>query len=490
MSGDLNQTISLSEALDMQDEVFELDPIVQAARFGATNQHITRVGDFSSGKTTKYLYKEQYSGARVTDTINADAHSAGQIDIQKIEIQETDLRRIGFPLVRDLIESALVDGSEHALFNLARELVLQGEESVGEKENILLNSNGDCVLGYVTKVYAAAGTAYSQAASAFIKVTGSISAFKPGMYIHIRGGSTNTDLQVLAKVNDVCYDEYFMGYNIGPGIVCTITTDGVGADGTDSNFDTIDATANSTPNTDEICMSGEADDNFPAAFGALCGTGSYFGITRTTAGNAYLIPTIRHWDSAGTGLGTPTAFSTNSHLIPMVKTFGRMLSSARQYRRNRGFMLTDAIVCQVHPDLLLSMVADFGDSNSRFNMKMASDFDTATRTKLVAVAGWDGGVLRTPLDVMPAIALQAEPLMPAGTFRLFEPSCMEVIRLKGKKLQYVPNAAGGYWHNMQNQTTAGTTGSRLSMQVTAFGYVVETFFCDQPRLVYQADGLS
>jgi len=489
MAGDLNQTISLSEALDMQDEVFEVDAIVQAARFGATNQHITRVGDFQA-ETTKYLYKEQYSGARVTSTINADAHSAGQIDIQKIQILETDLRRIGFPLVRDLIESALVDGSEHALFNLARELVLQGEESVGEKENILLNSNGDCVIGYVTKVYAAAGTAYSQAtSSAFLKVQGAISAFKPGMYIHIRAGSDNADIQVLAKVNDVCYDEYFMGYNIGPGIVCTVATDGVGVDGSDTYFDAIDTAATAAPNTDEICMSGEAASNFPAAFGALCGTGSYFNITRTTAGNAYLIPTVRHWDSANTGLGTPAPFNTDEHMGAMVKAFARMLSSARQYRRNRGFRLTDAIVCQVHPDLLWSMVKDFGDSNSRFNMKMASDFDSATRQKLIAVAGWDGGVLRTPLDVIPAIALQSEPLMPAGTFRLFEPSCMEVIRLKGKKLQYVPNAAGGYWHNLQNQTTAGTTGGHLSMQVTAFGYVVETFFCDQPRLVYMADGL-
>jgi len=483
---DASQTIALSDALDMQDEVFEMDPVVQRAAFGATTQHITRVTDWVAGSSHRKILKERYSGARVTSSLEADAHSAGQIDVADIEIAETNLRRIGVPLLRSLVVSAKVDGSQHALFDLAKELVLEGQEALGEKENFLLNANGDCVKGTVSATYDADGTTYSGTnTTAFIKLaTGSISSFAPGEYIHIRAASDNDNARCLAKVEDVIYDEYFNQLNIGPGIVVTLKTSGPNG-GTvteaDSNLDNVAA-------GDEIVASGEKAYNFPAAFGALCNDaawGTYFGVDRTAVSNAYLQPIVRHWDSLGTGLGTATALDVDAHMGAFVKSFARMLSGSRNYRRNHGFALTDAIVCQAHPDLCVEFARQCGDSSARFTLKMASDLSEAARQNLVAVKGWDGAVLRTPLTTIPKIALQEEPLMSPGTFRIFEPSCMEKIRMGGRAIKWLPNAAGGYWHNRSSTSTGN-----LTVSVQAFGYVMETFFCDQPRLVTQHDGLK
>jgi len=491
--GASNLTQDLNDALVYRDEVFKLDPLIQQCIFGATSQHITRESVWVSGSEHRKVLKEQFTGARVTDDLDADAHSASQILVEDLEIPESSFRRLGFTLQRDLLVSKSVSGGAHSCFDIARELVLEGKEAVGEKRNILLNSNGDCVIGYVAAVYDPDGTAYtSTATTALVQITkGSISAFRPGLYVQIRAASDNTDIRLKGKVEGVIYDENFRGNaSVGPGIIVSIQTDGIGSDdGDQTNFDTTQAAAASTTNTDEIVASGETDENYPAAFGALAdlGTtpGTYFGKTRTAVGNEYLIPMGRHWDSDGDGTGTAVPFVVNTHMGTMIRSFSRMLCRSREYRKNHRYQLTKAIVCQAPPPLCEEMASQIGTDNVRFTKKMASDLSEAMQRNLVAVGGWDGAVLRSATSIMPVIALQEEQLMDPGTIRLFEPSAFEWIRMHQKETQFIPNAAGGFWHNRRHATTGN-----LQYQLDAFGFVNETIFCDQPRMLYHMDGLT
>ena len=507
-----NQFDTLNSALAMQDEAFDLHPKVQQARFGATAQHITQEKQFTGGSMHVKVYKENYQGARVTSNLSADAHYSGSISVVDWEIAQTNFRRIGVPLCRDIIVDQALNPPEHAMFDLAAELALEAAENVGEARNRILNSNGDLVMAWVGAVYDEDGTSYTNGQTdAFIKITkGSVSMFHPGQILHIRDASDNVDetppgtlngtqAQIKCVVNDVCPGAFWFGNNVGPGIVVTICGDqadatddqGEGYKGTDSNFDTVAATNNTTANTDEIALTGEDNDAYPGSFGALGMTGDvspgeYFGVTRTTKGNAYLIPMGRHWDSLGTGAGTKTALDIETHFRAMYKDFGGLLSAARGYRRNREFALSDSVVCQAHPDLVAEIVMQAGASPQRFNIEQASNMDSAKRRAMFASYGFDGAVLRNSYETIPPIALQPEPLMDNGTIRVFEPSAGTWLRIGSKRVTWAPVGPGAsYWLPRRNVTTGNRT-----MQVDAFGYVMETIFWDQPRLIYAMDGLK
>jgi len=484
----------LTDALAMQSEVYDLDPIIQAARFGNTTQHIPRSTVWKAGSEHRKMYKEQYSGARVTSALEADAHMSTQLLVEDIEIAKSHFRRLGAPLQRTILTSDQVDGGDTSVFNIARELVLEAEEAIGEKRNFLLNSNGDCVKGYVNAVFDTDGTTYTDGStSALLQVTrGSISSFKAGEYIHVRDASANaedTDPQIKGQIEDVIYDEYFRGVNCGPAIIVSIKSDGPGIDATDANFDTVEDVATANAGTDEIASTGENDDNYPAAFGAVidlsAAPSAYFGKTRTAVGNAYLLPMGRYWDSSSDGTGTAAGLDLDNHFGAMFHSYARMLSTSRRFRRNRKFKLTDAIVCQAPPELVGEIARQAGDATARFTREMTGQMDAARRLKLVAVAGWEGVVLHCPMTAFPSIAIQEEPLMDSNTVRFFEPSCMEFIRMGSRRPMYVPNASGGKWHNRRNATTGN-----LTMSVDAFCHVEETVFCDQPRLLYQIGGVT
>ena len=495
-----NQFDTLTTALTMQDEAFDLNPIVQQARFGATAQHIQREKQFTGGSMHVKIYKENYQGARAASDLSADAHYSSGITVVDLEIARSNFRRLGVPLVRDIIVDEVLNPPEDAMFDLAKELALEAEENVGEARNRILNSNGDLVMGWVGAVYDEDGTTYNDGQTdAFIKITkGSISLFHPGQTLHIRhasvneeDGTTGTLPQIKCVVNDVCPGAYWFGNNVGPGIVVTITTDGDGTSGEDSNFNTVEDAATAATNTDEICLTGENNDAYPGSFGALGMTGdvtpsTYFGITRTTKGNGYLIPMGRHWDSSGDGTGTKTALDISTHFRAMYKDFGGLLSAARGYRRNRDFALSNAIVCQAHPDLIAEIVIQAGESPQRFNIEQASNMDAAKRRAMFASYGFDGAVLRNSYDTIPPIALQPETLMDNGTIRLFEPSAGTWLRIGSKRVTWAKVGTGNsYWLVRRNATTGNRT-----MQVDAFGYVLETIFGDQPRLIYPMDGLK
>ena len=461
----------LADATAMIDEVYDMEPVVQEARFGATAQHIdSKVKQWAGGKMHVKLIKNEHHRVVASTDLEADAPNPGKTVTQDMYIEESDLRNLRFSLSRTIPASKEVDGSDHAVWDLAVELTLQAEEAVGEKRNQMLHQDANLLKGTIAAVYDADGTTYtSTATSAFLQLTTAtqITHYHPGEIIIDSAG-------VEMKVEDVCVDEYFKELAIGPGIVVSLYT----AEGeTDTDLDNVVA-------TNTITVKGETTGyGFVAAFGALCNRsspGTYFGVDRTAVGNYYLIPYGRSWANAS---GDDVVLNIDDHWGVMADTFGQLIGPSRRYRRNRGFRLTDAIVAIAPPKLIAEASRQAGQYSQDFVRQTARDVKTAKGAKLVAVDGWDGVVLRHPS--LPPIALQPDPAAAANTIRIFEPSTYSFVRMGSRKPGYVPNHAGGKWHNRRNVTTGN-----LTMTLDAYGYCIETPFCDQPRLTYSMEDVK
>lgn len=487
-----NAPIVLSDATSMLDEVYRMKAVRQQARFGATAQHISnKKVKWAGGAMHRKLVNQIYTGARVTSSLEATLPDSTKINTVDVTIEESHLRRLAATIGRSIPASLEMDGSEHAVFNIARELAVQSHQALGEKRNQLLNSNADCVKAIIDTMYADDGDTWSASTTltAFLKLkSGSVSKFHEGEILDIRTGSDNADLRCAVTVNDVIPDEYLFGRNVGPGIVVTYLSAGTGGE---TNLDAVVA-------DDELVAHGELAYNYPVTFNSLAdltsSPGAYFDQTRTTVGNRYLIPMGRDWSSGGTygnGDGTKVDFDIDTHFGVMANSFARLLPGAREYMKgqeNDDFKLTDAMIAQATPELVNEMAKQAGDSSKRFTTRLASDLDAAVRKKLVAVAGWHGSVLFHPN--LPPIVLQPEPLMDEGEMRLFEPNAWEVIRMGGtsERPQWVPGGTiGGIWHPVYN---AGSTNTILTMNLQAATFIIELFFCQQPKLLYRALGLQ
>lgn len=461
----------LADATAMLDEVYEMEPIVQEARFGATAQHIdTNVTQWKGGKLHLKLIKNEHHRVVADADLESDAPPPGKTVVVDIYPDESDLRKLGFSMDRTLPASMEVDGSEDAVWDLAIELALQAEEAIGEKRNQMLHQNEDLLKGTIQAVYAADGTAYSQATEAFLQLDTAtqVSWYHPGEIIIDSAG-------VEMKVEDVCHDEYFRTKNVGPGIVVSLyTVEGEG----ETHLDTVIA-------TNTIKVKGETTgDGFPAAFGNLCNRGdpgTYFGIDRTATGNFFLIPYGRSWADSN---GNDETFELDKHWGVMADTYGRLLGPARRYRRNRKFQLTGAVVAIAPPDLTAEIARQAGQFSLQFTREVAATRDSALMKKFVAIDGWDGVVIRHPN--MPPIAIQSDPAAAANVMRVFEPSTYRFIRMGSRKPNYVPNGLnGGKWHPRRNVSTG-----QLTMTLDAYGFCIETPFCDQPRLTYSCEDVK
>jgi len=109
--------------------------------------------------------------------------------------------------------------------------------------------------------------------------------------------------------------------------------------------------------------------------------------------------------------------------------------------------------------------------------------DSARKLKFVANAGWNGAVLHHP--GFPPIVVQPEALCPPNKIRLFEPAAWTFYRLGGREPIWIPNGNGGRWHVKCNVSTG-----RLTKVRQASAYVHETLFCDQPKTVYEIQGVK
>ena len=464
---DGDATLALADATEMMDEVYDLNVIPIDTRFGATAQHIMAEDQFLGGAMHKKVLTTTFTGARASASLESDAPDAYEIGTTDITIEESNLRQLAFTLKYTIPAGMQVRG-EHAVWDLATELTLQSAESVGEKRNQLLNQDANCVKALVAATYKFDGDTYpgGTATVAFIKIdNGSISAFHKGMILDIRNASTTT-IRVTATVNDVCHSTQYRGRDVGPGISVTYNSTYAGAGNTDAHFDNV-------ADNDEIVDHGETDGcGFDGSFSNLIDLSNdpstYFGVNRSTQGNHYLVPYGRDYASAT--MNVDTVFGQMNNILGMV------FSKSREYRRNRGFQMTQAIVCQAQPDLVADVARQVGEGSSRFTQKIASDF-TGGKSPLVAVAGWEGAVIHTP--GLPPIVLQSEPLAPSNDIRVFEPSAFEWIRFGPKRPQFIKAPGGPIWHVRTNTSTGNLT---KTLQASAF--VMETLYCNQPQLVY------
>ena len=464
--------IVLSDATAMLDEVYDTDPIVQQARFGATAQHISRSDSWKGGAMHKKFINQIFSRTLANSDLESDAPDAGKISTMDIKIEEANLRKLHFSLRYSIPAGMEVDGSDHAVWQLAKELVLQAQESLGEKRNQLIHQNADCVKALVAAVYNEDGTTYTAGQTdAFIQIdNGSISAFHEGEILDIREASDNTDVQVTVTVNDVWHDPYYRDLNIGPGIVVTIDSDNNEGD---ANLDNI-------ADNDEIVAHGEAAYGYPVGFETLClrtSPGAYFSVTdRAAVGYQFLIPYGRDWGTVDLDVDT--------HFGIMADVMGMVFGPARASRRAKGFRLTDAIVAICQPDLLNEAARQVGNASLQFTKEAVRNNAAAKMTNLTAVMGWEGVCLHHPS--LPPIVLQSDPLATKNKIRFFEPSAFEWIRMGNRKPTFIKQpGSGSIWHNRRNVTTGN-----LTVHLDSSAFVIETLFCEQPKLVYSMDGVT
>ena len=401
--------VLLDDATDMLDQVYEMEPVVQEGRFGTTAQHIKKETPFTGGKIEKKLLNMIYSGARATADLEADAPDPVKIDVAPIQIDEDDLRRLSITITHSIQAGMEVDGSKHAVWNLATQLALQSLQAIGEKRNQMLNSDSNAQKALVVEKYDPNGAAYGTSAAdsatgnasgtrAFLKIdSGSISAFHMGEIIDIHAADAS-NIRIIAKVLGVIHDTYMRGLAVGPGIVCQLATDSTYATGGDDN------TFANVVDGDMIVNRGEAAGcGYAGAFNALmditASPGAYFGETRATYTNQYLVPYGRDYSTGGTygnGDGTKVNLDIDTHLGPFADLMGMLIPPARAYRNNGEFQMTSAMVCQAQPDLVNEIARLAGDGTQRFTKRLATDLDAATRAKLVAQSGWVGSVIFHP----------------------------------------------------------------------------------------------
>lgn len=463
----------LSHTTDMLAERFDLKTVPQQNRFGATSQHIQRVIPWNGTALNKTIETHMYTGARATSNLEADSGAfTSKPAVARIKIEESHLRRIGMPLRYTWITGELVDGSDDACYKLSTELKLQADLAAEEKRNQMLNGTSTLVKAAVAAKLNKVGGSYvanGTATDAFLGLSnGSLASFHEGQLLDIRNGSSTSTPRVTVQVNDVVHDIWWLGGNKGAGIVVTIHA---GA----ANLDAVLV-------GDHIVDSGETDGGYYASFSSLCDLGAtppdYFGIDRKLKGNGYLRPYGRNYANNG----VPVPLNIDAHFGAMADTLAYVVPQSRAIRGARGWKFSDALIAQCPPELVSEAIRQAGQDSQRFTKESPATLAEAERMKIVAVRGWDGVVIRTAN--LPPIALQSEPLAPSNTIRVWDPSAWEFIRLGSGKPTWLPNDAGGIWHNRRTPATGN-----LAMEFDAFGFINECVFCDLPRSVYTIQGV-
>jgi len=474
--------VALSQADEMMDKIFEMDPIVTNAYWGDTTQHIKKRTGFTRSLTKKFLI-HRLSGAGVTATLEADARQASAPTVEELEITRTYLRRIDHTIERSVLATDTVVGGKHAIWDLGAELSMETLQNLDEKENQLINSDGDAMKGLVEAKYSTLGAVYSQADTAIFTVkSGGIANITEGEVLHIRDATAAYAVIAEVQVRDVFHDTDVLGNALSyPSIRVTLTDTATSY--TCNNAGHLDAVAAD----DEIAHQGDAlASGFEAAFSAMCDTdrsdpSTYFGVTRTAAGKAYLMPYGHNYTSGGADV----ALNLETVMDKMSITMGRFINPTRKYLRNSGLKFSDAIVCQVPPELMPSIERQAGADSRRFTIITPSTLDDAKRRKLIAVDGWNGVVVQT--FNLPPIAFQLEPQMKPNTIRFFEPAVMEWLQLGANSRQprWLRNDNGGRWHVKRSASTG-----RLQMALDAVCWRIVAPFCSVPRLTYEATGLA
>lgn len=381
-------------------------PKAQFTQFGNTARWFRPRTMQMQGDQFHYkMFVQPYSGVRRTKAnYESEFPKPRQVDWQDIYASWTDLAE--FQATIEYTGLAAAKTKRQAIAQTARTLVEGLDANYGEAMNYSLHQNADCVMALVAAVYAAGGGTYATATSAFLQIDGgSIAQFHKGQILDLREGSDNADVQATVKVNDVYHTSTGPGdvADIGPGIVVTIATENAG-----------DADLDGIADNDEIALSGEIDSNFQSLT-TWFSTATVFSVTRTTKGNAHLVP---YRFDANPG-GSPVTFDWDTHMGEIVQEMAYVIQAGRAGRATQGIQVTGAMLALTTPKINREAISQAGDS-ARFTTALAMKLDAAKQRELFGEIGFNGVVWHN--EVLPPIAFQADPVAVANTVRLIEPS--------------------------------------------------------------------
>jgi len=349
----------------------------------------------------------------------------------------------------------------------------------------------------IAAVYSDKGSTYNTTddTAVFSIRNGAVAMFTQGEVLDIRDASASYAVIGEVQVLDVFHDTTIFGNNITYPSICVQLTSTTGVTVNDA-ADFNDVATGAVGTGDVLCHQDDAYSattgcGFDAGFRGMVDLGAtpgtYFGVNRNTAGNRYLLPYGRYYDSPNAdGTGTAQPLDLDTIIDDMAKTMARFINPTRRWLRNNDLAFSEAIVMQVPPNLMPSITRHAGRDTQRFTVIEPRSLSEAERRKLIAVRDFDGVVLRTALPI-PPLALQLEPLMPPDTIRIWEPSVFEWLQLGNNSRQptWLNNDAGGRWHVKRNASTGN-----LKVFLDAMCWRIVAPFCSVPRLVWEGRMLA
>lgn len=446
----------------MVDQVYLLNKAKpQQIRHGETSKWFApRMQDFA-GRATHYKVITQVpTGTRMRTVTAADAGeyvSARDMTAYNVGVPYSALREFQGTVKVNLSAERITSDREHAVFNIADELVRQAALDCDERKNIAIHQGSAAVLASVVQKYDPDGTTYTGSTQtvAYLKIDGgSIARFKPGQILDIRAASAST-VRVTCQVNDVVYPPDGPEYgastvaDIGPGIVVTYySTEGTG---TNAHFDNV-------VDGDEIVLSGESttsgfhgfEDWFSQTTDVYVGEDLSTALDRDGVGNSWSHPIII---TGGTD-AAPVTFDPDTHLARLAVRLPYQVKYGKEMRTSEDDVSYPQVMAFITtPEIVNEAVQDAKDS-IRFTSVATASMDEATRKNVWGEVGFNGFVWHSPFG---DVAMQADPVCKENRGYIVNPESFFWLAQKGtSEMSWLPNAAGGRFH-MVYGTNGGLT---------------------------------
>ena len=399
----------------MIDEKWRLRPAkAQFTRHAQTLRWFNPRGQVMRGNVFHYkVYLSPPSGSRAEDITTAvgttgEFPKAREAAFLEMTIPWTDLRVFWGSVKYSEYADRRTRNSEDAIESIAEKVITDAELDQAFRVNQSLHQDSTLTLALVAAVYDTDGTAYTTSSSttnAFLQIdNGSISNFTKGQILDIRTAATAT-VRATVVVNDVIVGNDGPPYgsstvaSIGPGIVVTIATE---------NAD--DADLDAVADNDEICYSGETDDNYHGLPDWLSETQNVYRdadgteIDRDTTGYHWMAPTIIRANDGGAAV----TFDMDTHLRELADILPYKDQTGRQMRNadmnEPGIEWKEALL-GITTVRICNDVVDAARDSQRFTFAGAMT-DKKARRKMFGAIGFDGVIYHSPL--LGSVAFQAD----------------------------------------------------------------------------------
>lgn len=352
-------------------------------------------------------------------------------------------------------------GRAAAIWNIATKLVSEVDIDHATCLNAAIHQDANAKMATISATYNSAGTGSYSSGVMYIKIkSGSISQFVKGQRLHIRQAAATATPRCIVAINDVYpFNEGPDGTrDVGPGI--RVTYDAAGGD---SDLASVVA-------DDDLCLSGEAADNFWSFPSWFSRSTDVLNLTRTDVGNAWTIPPIKYFDSSGDGTGTSVTFDLDTHLGEVAEELAYSVNYGRRMRAAEEIELTTKAMTMLTTPRIVSEASDqVGDQ-----MRYTSDLGDPEKAKYFGVTGYDGAFWHHPL--LGPIAFQSDPVATPDALRMLEPNSWRWVIGHDGGLNDVEwlDKDGSRWHYVM-----GGNGRLINKLVGGCLRRV-TLICDQP----------